>query len=45
MDYTYNKIWGIEHKLVVSKNIDDAITRYKSWTDIHTGIVTSKYKL
>lgn len=38
MDYTYTKIWRIEHKLVVAKTIEDAIAIYRKWADKHKGI-------
>lgn len=38
MDYTYTKIWRIEHKLVVAKTIEDAIALYRNWANKHKGI-------
>lgn len=33
MDYTYTRIWRIEHKLVVADTIEEAIEVYKTWSE------------
>ena len=30
-NYTYTRIWRVEHKLVVADTIEEAIEVYKSW--------------
>ena len=47
MDYRYTRIWRVEHKLVISDTIEEAIKVYKTWAKsvgnvISTDITTIK---
>jgi len=47
MNYTYTRIWRVEHKLIVANTIEEAIEVYKTWAEsvgnvIPTDITTIK---
>ena len=33
MEYTYTRIWRVEHKLVIADTIEEAIEVYKTWSE------------
>ena len=39
MDYTYTRIWRIEHKLVIANTIEEAIKVYKTWAEFVGNVI------
>ena len=31
MDYTFTRIWRVNHRLVIANTIEEAVELYKSW--------------
>lgn len=41
MEYTYTRIWRIEHKLVIADTIEEAIEVYKTWCESMGDLVST----
>lgn len=40
MEYTYTRIWRVEHKLVIADAIEEAIELYKTWSESASNLMS-----
>ena len=40
MEYTYTRIWRVEHKLIIADTIEEAIEVYRTWSESMSDLIS-----